>query len=166
MPIRQILAYPDPRLSQKCEVVTDFDNETRLLCDDLLATMQVAPGVGITAAHVGILRRISVIQLASTERLHVHINPEIVSASTGMQRFTEGSVSMPGITDEIERPARITFRYQDGTGAWHEEEADGFLSTCIQHEIDQLNGVFWLKRLSRLKRDRAIKRWEKERKQK
>lgn len=164
LPIRQIIRYPDPRLSQICEPVTRFDEQTRILCDDLLATMQAAPGVGITAAHVGVLSRVSIIQLAASERLHVHINPEIIEVSGKMQRFTEGSVSMPDATEEVERPARIRFRYQDLTGVWQEEEADGFLATCIQHEIDQLNGIFWLRRLSRLKRDRLIKRWEKERK--
>ncbi|MCY1668689.1 peptide deformylase [Rhizobium sp. SL86] len=161
MTIRPILRYPDPRLLEPCQPVVMFDNTLQDLCDDLLQTMRAAPGVGITAAHVGELVRVSVIQLAPDEPLLIHINPHIISASTELQRFTEGSVSMPGFTEEVERPARIRFGFQDLSGTAHEGEAEGFLATCIQHEIDQLDGLFWLKRLSRLKRDRLIKKWEK-----
>ncbi|WP_165219677.1 peptide deformylase [Affinirhizobium pseudoryzae] len=162
MPVRPILRYPDPRLSLSCQPVTAFDTTLQTLCDDLLQTMRAAPGVGITAAHVGELLRVSVIQLEPDAPLLIHINPQIISASAEQQRFTEGSVSMPGFTEEVERPARIRFGFQDVSGAAHEAEADGFLATCIQHEIDQLDGIFWLKRLSRLKRDRLIKKWEKQ----
>ena len=162
MTIRPILRYPDARLSLPCQPVVAFDSTLQALCDDLLQTMNAAPGVGITAAHVGELVRVSVIRLAPDEPLHIHINPHVIFASPELQRFTEGSVSMPGFTEEVERPARIRFGFQDVTGAAHEAEADGFLATCIQHEIDQLDGLFWLKRLSRLKRDRLIKKWEKQ----
>lgn len=161
VPIRAILRYPDPRLSVPCQPVTAFDSTLQTLCDDLLDTMRAAPGVGITAAHVGELLRVSVIQLAPDEPLHVHVNPQVIWSSHDLQRFTEGSVCMPGFTEEVERPARIRFRFQDVSGAAQEAEVEGFLATCIQHEIDQLDGLFWLKRLSRLKRDRLIKKWEK-----
>lgn len=162
MPVRAILRYPDPLLAAKCVPVTEFDASLETLVSDLLETMQAAPGVGITAAHVGVLKRVSVIKLGPDEPQIVHINPEILTRSVDMQRFTEGSVSMPGITDEVERPRAIRLRYQDLQGTVHEDEAEGFLSTCIQHEIDQLDGIFWLKRLSRLKRDRLVRRFEKE----
>lgn len=162
VPVRPILRYPDPRLSQLCQPVLAFDAELAQLCDDLLQTMRAAPGVGITAAHVGELVRVSVIHLAADEPLHVHINPHIIATSNERQRFTEGSVSMPGYTEEVERPARIRYGYQDLSGAVFEAEAEGFLATCIQHEIDQLDGIFWLKRLSRLKRERLVKKWEKQ----
>ncbi|MFD1744300.1 peptide deformylase [Rhizobium helianthi] len=162
MSIRSILRYPAPQLSESCKPVSVFDDSLKNLCADLLHTMRAAPGVGITAPHIGEMLRVSVIQLSPEEKVHYHINPSILSASGGMQRFTEGSVSMPGMTDEVERPSHIHFRYQDLEGVFHEEEADGFLATCIQHEIDQLDGIFWIKRLSRLKRDRILKKWDKQ----
>jgi peptide deformylase len=159
--IRPILRYPDPRLAQPCRPVESFDAALASLCDDLLQTMHAAPGVGITAAHIGELRRISVIQLSTEASVLVHINPQILSVSAERQRHDEGSVSMPGIIEEVERPRSVRYRYQDLDGNHHDAEADGFLATCIQHEIDQLDGIFWLKRLSRLKRDRLVRKWEK-----
>ena len=161
MAVRTILRYPDPLLSRPCARVTSFDAQLKNLCDDLLDTMRAAPGVGITAAHIGVDQRVSVIQLAPDQPLYIHINPEIVSASGDLQRFTEGSVSMPGMTDDVERPSRIEFRYQDLEGQIFTDHAEGFLATCIQHEIDQLDGIFWIRKLSRLKRDRLLKKWEK-----
>lgn len=162
MTIRTIITYPDPRLSLACAPVTVFDAHLASLCDDLVDTMRAANGIGITAAHIGVSQRVSVIQLAGNEPLRIHINPVIIHVSPVLQRFTEGSVSMQGATDTVERPSSIRFRYQDISGEMHEEDADGFLCTCIQHEIDQLDGIFWLKRLSRLKRDRLLRKWEKQ----
>lgn len=162
MSVRPIIHYPHPKLSQPCSPVEAFDEALKMLSRDLLDTMHAAPGVGITAAHIGELLRVSVIQLAPAEKIHIHINPIILDATGPLQRFTEGSVSMPGFTDEIDRPSHIRFRYQALDGTIYEEEADGFLATCIQHEIDQLDGIFWVKRLSRLKRDRILKKWEKQ----
>ena len=93
-----------------------------------------------------------------------YINPEVVSQSTQTMRHMEGSVSMPGFTDEVERPSEIEVRFQDISGGEHRQAAEGFHAICIQHEIDQLDGIFWLKRLSKLKRDRLVKKWEKSRK--
>ena len=93
--------------------------------------------------------------------MRTYVNPQIVWASAEMIRHKEGSVSMPGMIEEIERHARVRVSYQDLAGAGKVEEADGLLSVCLQHEIDQLDGIFWIDRLSRLKRDRAIKRFEK-----
>jgi peptide deformylase len=157
----KILTYPDPLLSQPCLPVTVFDDDLRTLADDLLETMRAAPGVGITAAHVGTLLCITVIELSPDDGVRIYINPEVLVSSEETMRHMEGSVSMPGFTDEVERPSQIRFRYQDLDGVAHEEDAEGFLAICIQHEIDQLDGIFWLKRLSRLKRERLVKKWEK-----
>lgn len=162
MPTRPILSYPDPGLSEVCSIVEVFDDELWALAADLLDTMRAAPGVGITAAHIGVHRRLFVLELTSGA-IMTYVNPEIVSLSDEKMRHVEGSVSMPGFTEEVERPSAMITRYQDLHGHWHEEESKGFEAICIQHEIDQLNGIFWLKRLSKLKRDRLVRKWEKSR---
>jgi peptide deformylase len=159
--IRQILRYPHAGLKTKCEPVRAFASELRQLADDLLDTMRKAPGVGITAAHIGVFQRMTVLELSKDDGTRVYVNPEIISFSKETMRHMEGSVSMPGITDELIRPRTIRFRYQDLLGNPHEENAQDFLAICIQHEIDQLDGIFWLQRLSKLRRDRLIKKWEK-----
>jgi peptide deformylase len=161
MAIRPILHYPHPGLKTVCEPVTVFDSALRQLADDLLETMRAAPGVGITAAHVGVFLRVVVIELSKADGVRVYINPEIFSISDEFIRQTEGSVSMPGAIDEVTRPGAIRFRYRDIDGIQHEEQVGGFLAICIQHEVDQLDGIFWLQRLSKLKRDRLIRKWEK-----
>lgn len=161
MPVRSIIRFPDPLLRAACAPVTVFDDELRMLVADLLDTMRAAPGVGITGPHIGVLRRVVVIELSRKEDALVYINPEIVSSSEETIRQMEGSVSMPGITEEIVRPKAIRLRYQDVEGTKHEVMAEDFLAVCIQHEIDQLDGMFWVQRLSKLKRDRLIKKWEK-----
>jgi peptide deformylase len=158
------LRFPDIGLKTVCEPVEIFDQRLRDLADDLLDTMRAAPGVGITAAHIGVFLRVAVIELGRNEGVRHYVNPEIVSVSDDTIRHVEGSVSMPGMTDEVIRPKAIRVRYRDLTGVVHEEEAEGFLAVCIQHEIDQLDGIFWIQRLSRLKRERLVKRWEKLRK--
>ncbi len=161
MAIRPIIRFPDSRLRRKAELVATFDNELRTLAQDLTETMRAAPGIGITAPHIGVSRRLVVLQLESDASPHVYVNPEIMWASPEMIRHVEGSVSMPGVTDEIERHARVRVRYRDLDGAEHEEEAEGLRAVCHQHEIDQLDGIFWIDRLSKLKRDRLIKKFEK-----
>ncbi|AVA21671.1 peptide deformylase [Rhizobium sp. CB3171] len=161
MPVRPIIRFPDPLLKTACAPVAAFDDDLRRLANDLLDTMRAAPGVGITAAHIGVLQRITVIELSREDGVHTYVNPEITWFSDETMRHMEGSVSMPGFTDEIARPKAIRFRYQDLDGRAHETEAEGFLAICIQHEVDQLDGLFWLQRLSKLKRDRLVKKWEK-----
>lgn len=163
MAIRPILPYPHPGLSEICAPVTAFDGQLQELVTDLIDTMRAAPGVGITAAHIGIKQRVFVLELTPGTVL-TYINPEVVSQSTQTMRHMEGSVSMPGFTDEVERPCEIEVRFQDIAGGEHRQPAEGFHAICIQHEIDQLDGIFWLKRLSKLKRDRLVKKWEKSRK--
>ncbi|MBM1174171.1 peptide deformylase [Microvirga arabica] len=161
MAIRPIIRFPDPRLRQRAEPIVQIDEEVRALATDLTETMHAAPGIGITAPHVGILRRLVVIQLESDARPHISINPEIVWSSPEMIRHMEGSVSMPGVNDEVERHARVRVRYRGLDNMEREEEAEGLMAVCFQHEIDQLDGIFWIDRLSKLKRDRLIKRFEK-----
>jgi peptide deformylase len=158
--IRPILRFPDPRLRRKAEPVAVFDAALRALVADLAETMAAAPGVGITAPHIGVAQRLVVIALPD-DRTRSYVNPQILWRSDETARYEEGSVSMPGITDELERPARIRVGYQDLDGMEQTEDTDGFLAICLQHEIDQLDGIFWLQRLSRLRRDRLVKKFEK-----
>ena len=160
MAIRPIIRFPDPRLRVAAEPVTRFDADLRALADDLLDTMRAAPGMGITAPHLGLPLRLVVLELAPG-KVGVYVNPTVLEASADTIRHVEGSVSMPGVTEEIERPARVTIRYQDLDGIERIEAADGFRAVCHQHEIDQLDGIFWIDRLSRLKRDRLIARYNK-----
>jgi peptide deformylase len=141
--------------------VTVFDDALRDLAEDLLETMHAAPGIGITAPHIGISLRVVVLDLDATEGARTYINPEIIWVSPEMILHREGSVSMPGVNDEVSRHARVRISYQDLHGNRQTEESDGLLAVCHQHEIDQLNGLFWIQRLSRLKRERLIKRFEK-----
>ena len=123
--------------------------------------MHAAPGIGITAPHIGVSLRVVVLDLDATDGARTYVNPEIIWASPETILHREGSVSMPGVNDDIERHARVRISYQDVHGNLQTEESDGLRAVCHQHEIDQLNGLFWIKRLSRLKRERLIKRFEK-----
>ena len=161
MTIRPIVRYPDARLALKAEPVTVFDGALRDLAADLLDTMHAAPGIGITAPHIGVLLRVVVLDLDPVDGAKIYVNPEIVWASPEMIMHQEGSVSMPGVNDDIERHAKVRINYQDVDGKAHTEESQGLRAVCHQHEIDQLNGMFWIKRLSRLKRERLIKRFDK-----
>lgn len=160
MAIRPILRFPDPGLRVRAEPVTAFDDTLKALAADLLETMRAAPGIGITAPHIGVPLRLVVLELTPGEA-RTYVNPEIAWASDETIRHVEGSVSMPGVTEEVERPARVHVRYRDLDGAEQSEEAAGLLAICHQHEIDQLDGIFWIQRLSRLKRERVVKRYEK-----
>ena len=161
MTIRPIVRYPDPRLALPAQPVNAFDGALRDLATDLLDTMHAAPGVGITAPHIGVALRVVVLDLDPIDGARTYVNPEIVWASPEMIMHQEGSVSMPGVNDHIERHARVRIRYQDIHGNTQTEESQGLRAVCHQHEIDQLNGLFWIRRLSRLKRERLIKRFEK-----
>jgi peptide deformylase len=161
MTIRSIVRFPDRRLRAVAEPVLVFDEDLRRLATDLADTMHAAPGIGITAPHIGILKRLVVIEVSPAAGLQTYVNPIILWASGEMIRHTEGSISMPGVTEDIERHAHLRLSYQDLEGVERIEEADGLLSVCHQHEIDQLDGIFWLQKLSRLKRGRLIKRYEK-----
>jgi peptide deformylase len=161
MTVRTLLAFPDPALKDACVPVLVFDEALSALARDLLDTMRAAQGVGITAAHIGVPSRVVVIELAGSLGVRTYVNPEITWSSPETVPHQEGSISMPGMSETVVRPQAIRFRYQDLDGTPREAAADGFLATCIQHEIDQLDGIFWLQRLSKLKRDRLVKKWEK-----
>lgn len=162
MTVRTIVKFPNPHLRAKAEPVTEFDDSLRTLAADLLDTMRDAPGIGITAPHIGILKRVVVVELDDGQGVRYYINPTVESASDALVKNMEGSVSMPGINDEVERPSSVRISYQDLTGAAQTQDADGLLAVCLQHEIDQLDGIFWLYRLSKLRRDRLVKRFEKQ----
>ena len=166
MTIRPIVRYPDPRLTIPAEPVTVFDGALHTLAADLLETMHAAPGIGITAPHIGVPLRLVVLDLGDAGDPKSigpksYVNPEIVWASPDTIMHPEGSVSMPGVVDNIQRHARVRLVYRDLDGDERTEESEGLRAVCHQHEIDQLNGLFWLQRLSRLKRERLIKRFEK-----
>jgi peptide deformylase len=161
MTIRTIIRYPDPRLALPAQPVTSFDGALRELAQDLLETMHAAPGIGITAPHIGISLRVVVLDLDPVERARTYVNPEIVWASSETILHQEGSVSMPGVNDDITRHARVRIGYRDIHGNQRTEESEGLRAVCHQHEIDQLNGLFWIMRLSRLRRERLIRRFEK-----
>ena len=161
MTIRPIIRFPDPRLALPAQPVTMFDSALRTLAGDLLETRHAAPGIGITAPHIGISLRVVVLDLEATDGARTYVNPEIIWASPEMILHQEGSVSMPGVNDDIERHARVRVSYRDVDGNLQTEESEGLRAVCHQHEIDQLNGMFWIRRLSRLKRERLIKRFEK-----
>lgn len=161
MTVRDILKFPNPRLRQPAEVVSVFDGALKVLSGDLLDTLRAASGIGITGPHIAELWRIAVLELVPGE-VRIYVNPQIIWKSNELKVHEEGSVSMPGAIETIERPARVRVKYQGIDGAPAVEEADGLLAVCLQHEIDQLDGIFWIHRLSRLKRDRLVKKWEKQ----
>jgi peptide deformylase len=163
MPIRPIIRYPDPRLALPAQPVTVFDDALADLVMDLIETMHAAPGIGITAPHIGISLRVVVLDLDPIDGVRTYVNPELTFASSEMIMHQEGSVSMPGVNDDVQRHARVRISYRDIHGNIQAEESEGLRAVCHQHEIDQLNGLFWIKRLSRLKRERLIKRFEKAR---
>ena len=161
MPVRPILSFPDPRLRLPASPVTRFDADLRALAEDLLETMRAAPGIGITAPHIGVPLRLVVLELDAREGPLTYVNPVIEWMSPEMILHREGSVSMPGVNDEVQRHARVRVSYQDLDGNMRSEESEGLRAVCHQHEIDQLDGLFWIQRLSRLKRERLVKKYEK-----
>ncbi|QPF89028.1 peptide deformylase [Bradyrhizobium commune] len=161
MTIRPIVRYPDRRLAIPARTVTAFDDTLRELAADLLDTMRAAPGIGITAPHIGVPLRVVALELDARDGARTYVNPQIEWASPEMIMHREGSVSMPGVNDEVQRHARVRISYQDLDGATHTEESEALRAVCHQHEIDQLDGLFWIQRLSRLKRDRLVKKFEK-----
>ena len=161
MTVRPIVRYPDRRLGTPARPVPMFDEALRELAADLLDTMRAAPGIGITAPHIGVPLRVVVLELDAKDGARTYVNPQIDWASPEMILHREGSVSMPGVNDEVQRHARVRISYQDLDGNTQTEESYGLRAVCHQHEIDQLDGMFWIQRLSRLKRERLVKKFEK-----
>ena len=165
---RKIVIEPDPILRKKSEILEKVDDELRGLLDDMLATMYSAPGIGLAAVQVGILKRAIVIDVSKDKEKKnpfFLINPEIISKSKNTSTYEEGCLSLPGYFAEIERPAECQIKYIDYFGKKKEIKATGLLSTCIQHEIDHLNGVLFIDYLSKLKRDMIIKKLIKQKKE-
>ena len=167
MTARPILTAPDPRLQAISTDVEKVDAEIRKLVDDMAESMYAADGIGLAAVQIGVPKRVIVIDLDQKEgkkNPRAFINPKIVWASEEMAVFEEGCLSVPEIWDDVERPARIKCEYLDLDGKKVELEADGMLATCLQHEMDHLNGVLFIDHLSRLKRSMAIKKLTKAKK--
>src|ERR1700719_1191567 len=150
MPVRAIIRYPDPRLALPAQPVTVFDGALRDLAQDLLDTMHAAPGIGITAPHIGIFLQVVVLDLDPIDGARTYVNPEIIWASPEMITHQEGSVSMPGVNDDITRHALVRISYRDIDGNLQIEESVGLRAVCQQHEIYKLTGLLWIKRLSRI----------------
>ncbi|WP_420608107.1 peptide deformylase [Novosphingopyxis sp.] len=187
MAIRPILEVPDPRLKTVSTPVTEFDGELRTLVDDMFETMYAAPGIGLAAIQVGVPKRVLVIDLQEPDEdaepeacdhgghVHTHqpvkrdprifINPEILDPSEDYSVYQEGCLSVPEQYAEVERPATIRARWQDLDGKVHEEEMDGLWATCLQHEMDHLEGILFIDHLSRLKRQMVLKKLGKLRKE-
>jgi len=187
MAIREILEAPDPRLKIISSPVEKFDDELKTLVEDMFETMYKAPGIGLAAIQVGVPLRVLVIDLqeededAEPEECHAHggeahfhqpvkldprvfVNPEILAPSEDTSIYNEGCLSVPEIYAEVERPATCRVRWQDIEGKVHEENMVGMMATCIQHEMDHLEGILFIDHLSRLKRSMALKKLEKLRK--
>src|ERR1700761_3165589 len=168
MTIRPILTAPDPRLQAVSTDVETVDAEIRNLVDDMADSMYAAEGIGLAAVQIGVAKRVIVIDLdqkEGTKNPKGYINPKIVWASDEMAVFEEGCLAVPEIWDDAERPARIKAEYLDVDGKTQILEADGLLATCLQHEMDHLEGVLFIDHLSRLKRAMAIKKLTKAKKQ-
>ena len=164
MAIREILILPDKRLRLVSKPVAKIDAATRQLVEDMFETMYDAPGIGLAAIQIGEARRIVTMDLAKKDEPRepqVFINPELLGESGDKNVHEEGCLSIPEYYEEVTRPAQVKLRYLDLDGKQHEIDADGLLATCIQHEIDHLNGVLFIDHISKLKRDRVIKKFTK-----
>ena len=164
MALRDIIILPDPRLRVVSEPVKDIDADTRKLVVDMLETMYAAHGCGLAAIQIAVPKRVVTLDLAKKDeplQLQVLINPEITWQSEEKGTYEEGCLSIPDYYEEVDRPARVKVKYLDLEGKSHEIEADGLLATCLQHEIDHLNGVLFIDHISKLKRDRVLKKFAK-----
>ena len=168
MPLKNIVIEPDPILRKISQPIETVNNETKKLLDDMLETMYAAPGIGLAAVQVGILKRIIVIDISKEKEKKnpfFLINPEIIFKSEKTSSYEEGCLSLPGHFAEIERPSECRVTYIDYNGKKRELKANGILSTCIQHEVDHLNGVLFIDYLSKLKKDMIIKKLKKYKKE-
>ncbi|MCZ8316786.1 peptide deformylase [Phreatobacter sp.] len=164
MALREIIVIPDPRLKLVSEPIATVDTEVRKLADDMMETMYEAPGIGLAAIQIAVPRRVVTIDLARKDEPKqpvVLINPEIIWRSDELSIYEEGCLSIPEYYEEVERPAKCRIRYQDLDGKVQELDCEGLMATCVQHEIDHLNGVLFIDYLSRLKRERVMKKFAK-----
>jgi peptide deformylase len=165
MAIRDIIILPDKQLRLVSKPIEQVTTQVRKLADDMFETMYDAPGIGLAAIQIAEPIRLITMDLSKKEGEEkdprVFINPEVLSSSEEMSIYEEGCLSIPEYYEEVERPATVRIRYLDLDGKVHEEEATGLFATCIQHEIDHLNGVLFVDYLSKLKRDRVMKKFTK-----
>jgi peptide deformylase len=164
MSIKPLVIIPDSKLRLISEPVKEITKEIRQLADDMLETMYDAPGVGLAAIQIGLPIRMVTMDVSKSEderQPMVLINPEITWTSEEKRVYEEGCLSIPEYYEEVERPDRVRFRYMNIQGEIVEQEADGLLATCVQHEIDHLNGVLFIDYLSKLKRDRVMTKFKK-----
>ena len=172
MAVMQILEIPDAGLRAVAEPVATVDDGVRALIDDMFETMYDARGIGLAATQVGVTKRVLVIDLQEAEDEegvavrdpHAYVNPELLWQSEETSTYNEGCLSIPEQYAEVERPARCRVKWLDRDGTPREAELDGLLATCMQHEIDHLNGVLFIDHISRLKRDMIVKKVSKARK--
>ena len=165
---KSIIIEPDPLLRKKSDNVEKIDNDLRKLLDDMLETMYEAPGIGLAGVQVGVLKRLIVIDIAKEDQKKnplFLINPKITFKSENTSVYEEGCLSLPGHFAEIERPAKCHLKYLDYYGKERNLKADGLLATCIQHEIDHLNGILFIDYLSKIKKDMIIKKLKKNKKE-
>jgi peptide deformylase len=164
MALREIIVLPDKRLRQVSDPVKAVDAELRGLVDDMFETMYKAPGVGLAAIQVGVAKRVVTVDTAKKDEPknpQVFINPEIVWSSDEKNSYEEGCLSIPEYYEEVERPAQVKVRFMNLDGKAQEVEANGLLATVLQHEIDHTNGILFIDHISKLKRDRVIKKFTK-----
>ena len=165
---RKIVIEPDPILREKSETLEKVDDELRALLDDMLETMYAAPGIGLAAVQIGVLKRLIVIDISKDKEKKSPlflINPKIISRSKKTSIHEEGCLSLPGHFAEIERPEECEIKFIDYHGKEKELRANGLLSTCIQHEVDHLNGILFIDYLSKLKKDMIVKKLIKQKKE-
>ena len=168
MALREIIILPDKQLRLVSKPIEKVTPEIRKLADDMFETMYDAPGIGLAAIQVAQPLRLITMDLAKKNeegevnpQPRAFINPEILASSEEMSVYEEGCLSIPEYYEEVERPAKVRIRFTDLDGKLHEEDAEGIYATCIQHEIDHLNGILFVDYLSKLKRDRVLKKFTK-----
>lgn len=164
MTVKPLIILPDPLLRQPSKTVERFDDQLRKFVQDMFDTMYDAPGIGLAAIQVGEPLRLLTIDLAKDDEEkdpHVIINPQIVAVSDERNTYEEGCLSIPDYYAEVERPAKVKVDYFDIDGKAHTIDADGLMATCLQHEIDHLNGVLFIDHISKLKRDMVIRKFRK-----
>ena len=165
---KKIIIEPDPILRQASEPLEKVDHELRKLMDDMLETMYSAPGIGLAAVQIGLLKRLIVIDVSKNEEKKnplFLVNPEITFKSNHTSIYEEGCLSLPGHFAEVERPAECHLNFIDYHGKKKNLKTEGLLATCVQHEIDHLNGVLFIDHISKLKRDMIIKKLKKSKKE-
>ena len=162
MAVRDILTVPDPRLKLVSKPVEAVDDALRALLDDMVETMYAADGIGLAAIQVGVDKRVIVMDLSDDRNSpKFYVNPVITPLTEDLKPYQEGCLSIPDVFDDVERPARVKVEYLDYDGEAREEIAEDLFAVCIQHEMDHLEGVVFIDHLSRLKRDRAVKKVQK-----